>query len=78
MNYWEIPLVRSLEDIIACVRNQTYSCVHPPLLDIDVSNIVLDELHLMLVTGKDTFHLCFLVANFQFICMSFTLFIRYS
>lgn len=56
--YWEIPLVRSLEDIIKCVRQQTYSCVHPPLLNIDVHNIVLDELHLMLrVTGKDSFHL---------------------
>lgn len=54
--YWEIPLVRSLEDIISCVRKQAYSCVHPPLLNIDVKNIVLDELHLMLrVTGKDTF-----------------------
>ena len=27
--YWEIPLVRSLEDIIAYVRKKTYSCVHP-------------------------------------------------
>lgn len=42
--YWEIPLVRSLEDIIACVRKKTYSCVHPPLLNINVQNIVLDEL----------------------------------
>lgn len=61
--YWEIPLVRSLEDIIECARKLTYSCVHPPLLKIDVKNIVLDELHLMLrVTGKDTFlctYLCF-------------------
>ncbi|CAB4025093.1 Hypothetical predicted protein, partial [Paramuricea clavata] len=48
-NYcWEIPLVRSLEDIIECVRKQTYSCVHPPLLNIGLRNIVPDELHLML------------------------------
>ena len=51
--YWEIPLVRSLEDILNCVRNQTYSCVHRPLLNIEVPNIVPDELHLMLrVTGN--------------------------
>lgn len=51
--YWGENLVRSLKDIIECVRNQTYSCAHRPLLDIDVRHIVLDELHLMLrVTGN--------------------------
>ena len=53
--YWQLPLVRSLEDIIECARKQTFSCIHAPLLRIDVKNIVLDELHLMLrVTGKNS------------------------
>ncbi len=53
--YWEIPLVRSLDEILQCVRQQKYSCVHPPLLNIDVHNVVPDELHLMLrITGKTT------------------------
>ena len=51
--YWEIPLVRSMQDIMECVRKQTYSCVHLPLLNIGLRNIVPDELHLMLrVTGN--------------------------
>ncbi|CAB4025926.1 Hypothetical predicted protein [Paramuricea clavata] len=44
---------RTLEDIKACCLKKQFSCERPPLLNIPVENIVLDELHLMLrVTDK--------------------------
>ncbi|CAB3986080.1 Hypothetical predicted protein [Paramuricea clavata] len=39
---------RTLDNIRECCLNQTFSCEHPPLLNIPLENIVLDELHLML------------------------------
>ena len=51
--YWEEEIVRSIDDIKTCAKTNTLSCEHKPLLDIPLSNVVLDELHLMLrVTGK--------------------------
>ena len=51
-NYWMVNIKRTLEDIRQCCLKQEFSCQRPPLLDIPVDNIVLDELHLMLrVTG---------------------------
>ena len=36
-----------------CCLNEQFSCVHPPLLNIPLENVVLDEMHLMLrITGK--------------------------
>lgn len=50
--YSEKPMARTLEEIRICARNQSYSCAHPPLLNVPLDNIVLDELHLMLrITG---------------------------
>ncbi len=54
---WNVSLeheARSLDTITKCLsqpitsRKQRLGCVHPPLLNIDVPNIVIDELHLML------------------------------
>ena len=51
-NYWMVNIKRTLEDIRQCCLKQEFSCQRPPLLDIPLDNIVLDELHLMLrVTG---------------------------
>ena len=51
-NYWMVNIKGTLEDIRQCCLKQEFSCQRPPLLDIPLDNIVLDELHLMLrVTG---------------------------
>ena len=51
-NYWMVNIKRTLEDIRQCCLKQEFSCQRPPLLDIPLDNIVLDELHLKLrVTG---------------------------
>lgn len=43
---------RTLDNRRECCLNQTFSCERPPLLNIPLENIVLDELHLMLrITG---------------------------
>lgn len=56
--YWGINLKRTLEDIRQCCLKQLFSCERPPLLNIPLENIVLDELHLMLrITG--TVHILF-------------------
>ncbi|XP_028394380.1 uncharacterized protein LOC114518556 [Dendronephthya gigantea] len=51
--YWEENIRRTLDDIRACCLKHEYSCERPPLLNIPVENIILDELHLMLrITDK--------------------------
>lgn len=46
-------MARILADIKKCALEQKLSCVHQPLIDIQVQNIILDELHLMLrITGE--------------------------
>lgn len=53
MNYYWKESKRTLDDMKRCALKQQYSCEHPPLLEIPLENVVLDELHLMLrVTGK--------------------------
>ena len=50
--YCQPPMCRTLSDIKKCASKQELSCVHQPLVDIPLENVVLDELHLMLrVTG---------------------------
>ena len=50
--YWQEPLVRTLQTMKDHANNQKFSCVHKPLLEIPLENVILDELHLMLrVTG---------------------------
>lgn len=50
-------MARTLEEIKKCALSQTHSCVHQPLLNIPLENIVLDELHLMLrITGVVSTH----------------------
>lgn len=45
-------ITRTLEKVKDCAKKNKCSCVHQPLLDIPLENVVLDELHLMLrVTG---------------------------
>lgn len=51
--YCHPPMSRTLEEIKKCAWKQNLSCVHQPLVDIPLENIILDELHLMLrVTGN--------------------------
>ena len=51
--FWEEPLRRTLDSINKHAKKQQYSCVHQPLVNIKLENVVLDELHLMLrVTGS--------------------------
>jgi hypothetical protein len=51
--YSEKPIARTLEEIRKCALKQSCSCVHQPLLNVPLDNIVLDELHLMLrITGN--------------------------
>ncbi len=54
---WNVSIeheARTLDTMTKCLsqpitsRKQRLGCVHPPLLNIDVSNVVIDELHLML------------------------------
>ena len=53
--YWMADIKRTLEDIRKCCLKRQFSCDRPPLLNILLENIVLDELHLMLrITGKCT------------------------
>ena len=57
--YWDDSRKRTLEDIKSSAQKQQFSCQHPPLLNIPLENVVLDELHLMLrVTGKQKLILC--------------------
>lgn len=44
------PLKRTLKDMhsLAGKTKQNYCCVHKPLLDIELSHVILDELHLLL------------------------------
>ena len=42
----------TLDDIRRCCLKLQFSCERPPLLNIPLENVVLDELHLMLrITG---------------------------
>ena len=51
--YWSDHIARSLKDIMKCVKQQTYSCQHMPLVNIPLENVILYELHLMLqITGS--------------------------
>ena len=52
-NYYESsPQKRTLEDLKRCCRlkrgNKNFSCINPPLLNIPLDHIILDELHLLL------------------------------
>ncbi len=50
--YWMDDIRRTLDDIRQCCLKHQFSCERPPLLNIPMENIVLDELHLMLrITG---------------------------
>lgn len=51
--YWVEEQGRTLEDLKTCSLKNQYGCEHLPLLQIPLTNVVLDELHLMLrVTGR--------------------------
>jgi hypothetical protein len=51
--YGQKAMARTLTEIKKCALEQKLSCVHQPLIEIQVENIILDELHLMLrVTGE--------------------------
>ncbi|CAH3172702.1 unnamed protein product [Porites lobata] len=53
-HYWENGK-RTIDEMKRCSLKQQFCCEHPPLLDIPLENVVLDELHLMLrVTDKLT------------------------
>ena len=50
--YESSPQKRTLEDLKRCCRlkrgNKNFSCFNPPLLNIPLDHIILDELHLLL------------------------------
>ena len=57
--YHEKPMARTLDEIRKCALDQKMSCVHQPLIDIHLDNIIIDELHLMLrITGQFYCRLC--------------------
>ena len=39
---------RTLQEIRDFHGSKTFSCIHPPLFDIEFDQVVLDELHLMM------------------------------
>ena len=50
--YWEQHTSRKIGNFAEWARQKKYSCAHPPLLNIPLENVVVDELHLMLrITG---------------------------
>ena len=53
--YWSKKLQRTLEDNKNLCKNKKdhYGCINPPLLDIPIENVKVDELHLLLrITGN--------------------------
>ena len=53
LTFWKSEHGQSNKDIRKCALKGIFSCRHQPLLDINLENIVLDELHLMLcITGE--------------------------
>ncbi len=53
-HYWSDEMKRTLADIKhLCTLKANFGCIKPPLLDITIENVRVDELHLMLrITGK--------------------------
>ena len=50
--YWIEDVRGTLDDIRQCCLEKPFSCDCPPLVNIPLENVVLDELHLMLrITG---------------------------
>jgi len=55
MDYYNTnTMKRTIEDIKAkCKETENYGCIHEPLLNIPLTNVILDELHLLLrITDK--------------------------
>ena len=53
--YWEDKMKRTLEELIDFYtrKKDNYGCISPPLLNVKLENIRLDELHLLLrITGN--------------------------
>ena len=66
-HYSSEEYARSLTKIRKWVLKKEYSCDHPPLLDVSLENVVLDELHLMLrVTGNEWYRQCDTLNAFPF------------
>ena len=42
------PLSRTNEDLVKCALAHSHSCVHKPLVNLPLQNVIIDELHLML------------------------------
>ena len=57
--YWSDGIARTLEEIknlSMAGRSENFGCLHPPLVNIPLSHIVPDELHLLLcITGNVNF-----------------------
>ena len=46
---------RTLQEITEFQGSTKFCCIHPPLFDIDLDHVVLDELHLMIrITNRLT------------------------
>ena len=59
--YWNDEMRRTLEDIVQrCTQKKdNFGCILPPLLNIKLDNVRVDELHLLLrITGMYTSVLC--------------------
>ena len=73
--YGQKPMARTLTEIKKCALEQKLSCVHQPLIEIQLENIILDELHLMLrITGEINILHCMIWT----IYMNFSYRLKYS
>ena len=53
LDFWETHDCHSLKDIQDCAIKNQFSSQHMPLLEGELKNVVVDELHLMLrITGN--------------------------
>ena len=53
--YYTGEMKRTLQEIKEFHSSTKFCCIHPPLFDIDLDHVVLDELHLMMrITNRLT------------------------
>ena len=48
--YWSKEIVRTNQEMkLFCSKSKSnFGCIHPPLLNIELSHVVIDELHLLM------------------------------
>ena len=69
MFYYSENMRRTLEEIrcLCLKKKHNFGCISPPLLDIELGNVRVDELHLLLrITGlNDTIYICTTIIKSQ-------------